>query len=613
MIRMDKLGRYLLRREIGRGAMGIVYEAYDEVLERVIALKTINAGMIDADERAATLERFSREAKAAARITHPNIVTIFDFGVVGDTAYIAMEMIEAPSLKQKLREMGRVELRDADRIVTQLLDALGAAHRGRIVHRDIKPSNIMVLQGGQIKVADFGIARIEASSTLTQTGTALGTPSYMAPEQLRGLPVDGRADLFSAGVVLYEMLSGHRPFEGDTTVAMYKVLHETPQPLSALDLGITPNVDAVVARALEKEASARFASAEAFADAWRRALAGAETASRPVPPVVAAADPTVVTAADPTVVVSVSAIPVSTPARRARAAPWVLGLLALVALGAAGYIAYAHRFSAGDVLPQWLARSPQASPAAGPAPVAVANVPLSAPPGQPVAKRVEPPPSVPSAAETPRPPPTIEWPASSPQVAIARPSEALPGPGAKPDTNADDEGVPQISPAEIPMLQAMAAQGRPVAMHRLGVAYSEGWGVAQNHAAAAQWFQNAAQREFAPSMRQLGVLYRDGKGVAQSDTQALTWFTKAAGKGNRQAMTALGFMVLNGRGTARDERVAMDWFTQAARHGDRNAMFELGVLYEQGRGVRADKAVAMQWYQRAALLGETRARERVAR
>jgi serine/threonine-protein kinase len=328
---MQTLGRYALRREIGRGAMGIVYEAYDNVLERVVALKTINAGMLDREERRETLERFAREAKAAARITHPAIVTIFDFGVEGDTAYIVMELLEAVSLKQRLRDVGRIGLDETDRILTQLLSALGAAHKSGIVHRDIKPSNIMVLATGQIKVADFGIARIEASSTLTQTGTALGTPSYMSPEQLRGLPVDGRADLFSAGVVLYEMLAGQRPFEGETTVAMYKVLHETPTPLSKLDLRLSPQIDAVVGKALCKETGERFADVAEFLAAWQAARSAP---LQPVQSVVGDAPTLIVKSAPPA------------PAASKRASPYlVLGgmLLGLTLLGLGGWYVLAQR------------------------------------------------------------------------------------------------------------------------------------------------------------------------------------------------------------------------------------------------------------------------------
>ncbi len=266
MVEFTKLGKYEIRRELGRGAMGVVYEAFDPLIERVVALKTIRADQLAGGNAAEILARFRREAQAAGRLTHPNIVAIYDFGEDAGVWYIAMELVKGRELKEYFEKNERFATADAVRVLTQILAALGYSHRLGVVHRDVKPSNVFLLPDGSVKVADFGIAHIE-SSELTQVGTVLGTPAYMSPEQILGLPVDGRSDLFSVGVILYQFLTGERPFTGNATITMRKVLEEDPLPPSRFNVQIPGAMDAVVRVALAKKPDERFQTAEEFAAA----------------------------------------------------------------------------------------------------------------------------------------------------------------------------------------------------------------------------------------------------------------------------------------------------------------------------------------------------------
>ena len=279
------LGRYEIRRELGRGAMGVVYEAYDPLIKRVVALKTIRADQLESGEAPVIVARFRREAEAAGRLHHPNIVAIFDFGEDAGTAFIAMEHVKGRDLKSRFDGGERIATADAIRLTAQILDALDYAHRHGVVHRDIKPANVFVLDDGTVKVADFGIAHLDSSS-LTQAGQVMGTPSSMSPEQILGLPVDGRTDVFSAGVILYQFVTGERPFGGAaTTTTMQKVLKEDPLPPSTLNVLLPDAMDAIVRKALAKRPEDRYATAAEFAAALRALAlpAAARVVAAPTP------------------------------------------------------------------------------------------------------------------------------------------------------------------------------------------------------------------------------------------------------------------------------------------------------------------------------------------
>ena len=269
---IDALGKYEIKRPLGRGAMGTVYEGWDPIIARRVAIKTVKLPDSADPETEEALARFRREAQAAGRLTHPNIVAVFDYGETNDLAYIVMEFVDGPPLKTLLDKQERFALTDTVRVMEDLLAGLQFSHERGVVHRDIKPANVMLTSTGQAKIADFGIARIESSS-MTQAGTLLGTPAYMSPEQFMGQVVDARTDIYSSGVLLYQMLTGERPFEGGMSAIMHKALNTEPPAPSQLSVTAPPSFDAVVRRAMAKRPEDRFASASAFAEAMRGALA----------------------------------------------------------------------------------------------------------------------------------------------------------------------------------------------------------------------------------------------------------------------------------------------------------------------------------------------------
>lgn len=282
----QKLGKYEIRRELGRGAMGIVYEGWDPLIARRVALKTIRRDQLEQSDVDHLLERFRREAQVAGRLNHPNVVAVYEYGEDPDgVAFIAMEFVEGRDLKDYFDSQIDFPVAEVVRIMGELLDALAHAHAHGIVHRDVKPANIFLVKDKTVKFCDFGIARIE-SSNLTQVGSVLGSPAYMSPEQFLGQRVDSRSDLFSAGVILYQFLTGEKPFMGQLTTIMHKVLKEDPIAPSELNVQVPPVFDAVVRKAMAKRPDDRFQSAEEFAEALRQALAAApqrqgETVARP--------------------------------------------------------------------------------------------------------------------------------------------------------------------------------------------------------------------------------------------------------------------------------------------------------------------------------------------
>jgi serine/threonine protein kinase len=266
---IEQLGKYRIDSTLGKGAMGVVYKAFDPFIERVVALKTIRKELFSDSQQADLISRFKNEAQAAGRLNHPNIVMVYDYGEDADSAYIAMEFVEGTPLNTLMVPDKPTALARVHAWMGDLLLALDYAHSRGVVHRDIKPANLLITSSAQVKVSDFGIARIE-SSTLTQTGSMIGTPSYMSPEQFRGETADGRSDVFSSGVLLYQLLTGVRPFVGSSSTVMQQILNENPAPPSSVLATLGTGYDAIVARALAKAPQDRFQSARAFLDALAR-------------------------------------------------------------------------------------------------------------------------------------------------------------------------------------------------------------------------------------------------------------------------------------------------------------------------------------------------------
>jgi len=261
---MERLGRYRILGELGRGAMGVVYRASDDVLNRKVAIKTINMAA-DPEERTEYERRFYQEAKAAGSLNHPNIVTIYDLGQAGDVVYMAMEYIEGTELRDLLVR-GRIEIATAIDIVAQVAEGLAFAHERGVIHRDVKPANIMVVPDGPAKIMDFGIARMRSSEVKTQTGMLLGSPKYMSPEQLLGSEVDHRCDIFSLGVVLYEAVTGAPPFSGsDISQIMYQIVNTIPPAPSVVNRRAPAMLDRILAKAMAKDPAARYQQARELA------------------------------------------------------------------------------------------------------------------------------------------------------------------------------------------------------------------------------------------------------------------------------------------------------------------------------------------------------------
>jgi eukaryotic-like serine/threonine-protein kinase len=264
----ERFGKYVVSGVLGQGAMGAVYKAFDPDIRREVAIKTIRGDLLqDSAKGAALAARFRHEAQAAGRLAHPGIVAVYEYGRSGDDAYIAMEFVEGHTLRDYFARKATFEEDNIVSVMVQLLEALGHAHERKVWHRDIKPANLIVMADGRVKVADFGIARIEASE-LTQTATLMGTPGYIAPEMYRVGPVDHRTDLFAAGVVLYQLLAGQAPFEGTAQAVMYSVCNDDPAPIGSLPgRACWAHYDSVLRKALAKAPDERFQSAASFRDA----------------------------------------------------------------------------------------------------------------------------------------------------------------------------------------------------------------------------------------------------------------------------------------------------------------------------------------------------------
>ena len=275
---IEKLGRYVIVEEIGQGAMGVVYKAVDPLIDRTVAIKTINLDL-SKEELANFEKRFQREVQSAGKLNHPNIVTVYDVGRTEGVAYMAMEFLEGKELREILDSGVVLPVEKVAHIASQVADGLAFAHEHGIVHRDVKPANVMVMKNGLVKITDFGIAQMSSASR-TVSGMVMGSPKYMSPEQVVGQAVDGRSDIFSLGVVLYEMLAGKTPFSGDNISAiMYQILNDEPIPPKAFNQSIPDSINFIVLKALAKHPDKRYQNAKEMA----RDLKRYKTMEIPVP------------------------------------------------------------------------------------------------------------------------------------------------------------------------------------------------------------------------------------------------------------------------------------------------------------------------------------------
>jgi beta-lactam-binding protein with PASTA domain/tRNA A-37 threonylcarbamoyl transferase component Bud32 len=341
--------RYEIEREVAQGGMAEVYLARDQLLDRPVALKAL---FPEYAREPSFVERFRREAQAAANLNHPNIVSIYDWGQESGTYFIVMEYVEGRSLRDLIRSEGPLDGDHAAEITAEIAAALGFAHRNGVVHRDVKPGNVLMPQSGTVKVTDFGIARAGASDGLTQTGSVMGTATYFSPEQAQGLPVDGRSDVYSLGVVLYEMVTGVVPFTGDSPVAVaYKHVREEPLPPCQRNPEVAPDLEKIILTAMAKDPDHRYQSAEDMREDLLRFRRGRPLAAAPLTALVAEVPTTTAVAAGGTSAIAGAAtianpaVPVDERGRqtsgpqypRRRVSPWLVTLLTLLVL--AGIVA----------------------------------------------------------------------------------------------------------------------------------------------------------------------------------------------------------------------------------------------------------------------------------
>src|SRR5262245_6057243 len=279
MNELKSLGRYKIQGVLGKGAMGLVYDGLDPTLNRRVAIKTILTRGLDEATAKHYGMRFKREVHAVARLNHGNIVQVYDFGQEGELAYIVMEYIKGKELKDSFDAKEQFDFRTIYRLMGELLDALDFAHEAGVIHRDIKPANVMIDAAGHVKLADFGVARITETDgeamEKTRAGAMVGTPSYMSPEQIQGQQIDRRTDVFSAGIVFYQFLTGRKPFEGNGWALQKKIVTDDPVWPSQL-VQVPDTIDRVMAKALAKEADQRYATARQFAEDLKSIAAGKE-------------------------------------------------------------------------------------------------------------------------------------------------------------------------------------------------------------------------------------------------------------------------------------------------------------------------------------------------
>jgi predicted Ser/Thr protein kinase len=462
---LQKIGRYDITGELGKGAMGVVYKATDPNIGRTVAIKTtrLDAHGLDTED---LLRRFRNEARAAGTLNHPNIVTIYDAGEQDGVFYIAMEYLEGETLHGMLSQHRSLPVEKVIDIVRQVCAGLDYAHAHGVIHRDVKPANIMLGASGAVKVMDFGIAK--AGGTVTATGQVLGTPNYMSPEQVKGKPIDGRSDLFSVGVLLYEMLTGEKPFDGqNVTTIIYKIVAENPIPPRELDVTIHPGLSAVVTKALAKAPDERYQTgAELVADLANYKSFGSESGATQLVSTAAfpaAGDRTVVTPAPPPVrpPASVTAaaapapapppatVPVSSaPGMNMRVLAGVVVVLLIAALIA--WRVYRRHQQQGQEAAATQSLPAVQQPAAAPPP---------APPAE-TATAPAAPPETPSAEATPAPEPSQPQPAlraaSKPK---AKTAAASPIPAPQPAPAADATGTGTVHVTSTPLGAAVTIDG----------------------------------------------------------------------------------------------------------------------------------------------------------
>jgi eukaryotic-like serine/threonine-protein kinase len=350
--RLNTVGRYQIQEELGRGATGAVYKAYDQLIGRTVALKIISIDR-NTPDRDEVIERLKQEAKAAGKLDHPNIITIYDVGEEDDLVYLSMQFLEGKTLLTLLAESGVPPLPTLISWADQISSAAGYAHAHGVIHRDLKPANLMLTKQGIIKILDFGIAKVE-NTTLTQTGLVVGTPSHMAPEQVAGKKVDQRTDIFALGSVFYELVTREKPFRGDVATILYKIVNEDPVPPALINPALPGGIDAIIRKALAKDPKDRFQTCEEMRNAFleQASLLNIRLAT-PVP----AGASAVKAAPRPATSFSLHLLDDNVPPRSMRLWPVLAGIVAMLLIGTTSWAFYtwAHTGSSSSVVKKLVA------------------------------------------------------------------------------------------------------------------------------------------------------------------------------------------------------------------------------------------------------------------
>jgi serine/threonine protein kinase len=544
----ERMGRYLLSGELGRGAMGVVYEAMDPLIGRSVAVKIINLQFHAGSKEAEFMrDRLFREARAAGRLFHPGIVVILDVGQDGDTAFIAMERVDGSTLEKTLASGHRLTVDESLEILRQTAAALDYAHQNSVVHRDVKPANIMLHKGTTVKVADFGIAKSMSTEHGTVAGMIMGTPSYMSPEQIEAQPVTGRSDQFSLAVVAYELLSGNRPFKGDSLATLaHTIVYGDRPSIRRSNPALPPGLDEVLHRGLARNPEQRYESCTQFVAALESALAQVGD------PELLEETKIAMPAQEPLVTV-----PAPIAKKRRSKSLWYVaaagGALIILDLSLFYYRA-AHPPHRVPVV------SDQKSPVAQTTPPAEQPTAPASTPSVQVPNVVTPP-------QTTSPPVT---PAPAAPARVDKQTQA-----SKFYSAAVDQRNAGRSAEAMALLRKAADLGDSRAMQELGEMYMEGSVVDKNDEEAAKWFRKGADKGNTAAMLYLGGMYRLGNGVEQSDTDAANWFRKAADAGNSAAMYNLGTLYEDGTGVPRDVNAAKQLYEKAAKLGDQEAQKRL--------------------------------------
>ncbi len=576
---MTMVGQYEIRELLGAGGIGQVHAAFDTILEREVAIKSLRPELLN-DK--GFVDRFRGEATSLAKLTHPNITTLYNLLSDGGNLYLIMECVRGETLEDLLKKRSRLGVKESLAIIAQVADGLSYAHSLGIVHRDIKPANLMITTSGAVKIMDFGIARVAGSQRLTRDGGALGTLAYMSPEQVRGEEPDGRSDIYSLAITLYEMLSGSVPFEADTDYALMQAHIKTRAPkLSSRLPGVDARIETALARGLAKNPDQRFAKAWEFSEAL-----GAAALRTDAPKIVY----------DGTRLINTPAPePAAAPAPQSkaqRALASVVDRLTFVrpdlrlpvVIGAGGSVVLALAIAIVVIL----------TPIGGPSPAAVATTHPVAPSGH--------------AEGPPNGFPTATAPATGGvKVAVGTPGAPVTSP-----TNAGGSAKPPASAAPTTLADIIqaATRGDPAAENALGVKYSQGAdGLPRDDTQAVAWYRKAATQGYPGAETNLGDMYLSGRGgLDQSALEALSWYLKAANQNWPDAQYRLGFMYEAGLGTAKDLQRAVSLYRSAADNGYPDAQNLLGVLYATGGdGLPHDDNQAVDWYRKAADQGFAKA------